>query len=648
MLENGEKGDKIKLYGSLVTASGIFCIAVSLLLLINYMHIRQTKPLETEALKSLVQQFQADPESEALKKEIRNLDLLARKAYFTSRWQINAGAFLLLFGGIAFATFLRIFHTLKARIQEPLITGTDSGMTRLLSQRWILITGGVMLVAALAASFLTKDYLRFYEETGSVVQQAPVESTVKVAAVDEGNSTISQLDNVTIKESENKNIETAVTSPAASPGASITGTAEAGNQPVTANAGTEKAIETPTSDATKSTIIPATVTPPGGSSDFTRNHPSFRGPWGQGISYNKGIPVDWDGPTGRNIKWKTELKKKGYNSPVIWGDKLFIAGADNTSRVVYCYNRSDGKLLWEQEAKDIPGSPASPPRVTSDTGLSASSIATDGKSVFAIFATGDVIALDMSGNKLWAMNLGVPDNHYGHSSSLICFKDKLIIQLDTNKGGRLLALNCLSGATLWDVARKSKISWSSPMMAEIEGKLQVITTSSPTVAGYDVNSGTLLWSIDCLSGEVGPSAAYADGLVYAANEYATLAAIKPGSPATIVWQADEYLPEAASPAVSDGLLFIATSYGMFACYDAKTGKKQWEKEYAQGFYGSPMIAEGKVYVMDRSGAMHIFKVDRTLTSLGDPLLGEKSVVTPAFADGAIYLKGEKYLYGIGN
>ncbi|TSA36281.1 MAG: hypothetical protein D4R64_08025 [Porphyromonadaceae bacterium] len=613
--------DNIKLFGNLITVSGIFCLAVALLLLINYWHIRQTKPLETEALKSLVQQFQADPESEALKKDIRSLDLLARKAFFTSQWQIKAGALLLLFGAIAFATCLRIYHTMKARILEPLIDGVDSKVTRMLSQRWILITGGLLLGSALVVSFLTTDYLKIYEETGTVVQ-APAEPAVKVAVVDKDEKTGRQ-------KTEDGGQED---------GKTVVG--DAGALVIPAKAGTS-----PLSSAGV-LVTPAKAGAPSLNTDFRNNHPSFRGPWGQGISYHTGIPVDWDGPTEKNIKWKVALTKKGNNSPVIWSDKLFIAGADNESEVVYCFNRLDGKLLWEQDAKDIPGSPAVPPKVTADTGLSAPSVTTDGQQVYAIFATGDILALDMEGKRIWAKSLGVPDNHYGHSSSLICWKDKVIIQFDTNKGGRLLALNSLTGEISWDTPRKAKISWSSPIMAEIDGKLQIITTSSPTVAGYDFDSGAQLWAIDCLSGEVGPSAAFADGLVYAANEYARLAAIKPGPTPVIVWESDEYLPEAASLAVSNGLLFIATSYGMFACYDSKTGKKQWEKEYGQGFYGSPMIAEGKVYVMDRSGAMHIFKVDRTLTSLGDPILGEKSVVTPAFADGAIYLKGEKSLFGI--
>jgi len=643
---NQESQDKIKLIGNLITVSGIFCLALALLLLINYLHMRQTKPLETGAITSLVQQFQADPESEAIKKEIRNLDLLARKAFFTSMWQVKTGAFLLLIGGIVFATLLRIYHTMKARIREPLIDGIDSGITRMLSQRWILITGGVLLGVALVASAMTTDYLKIYEETGEVVQPAE-ESPIRVAVVDDGQKASGEITQNTADTSSanitGTNPETAVANPQT--------TTSTENQAVQSQSGTANTSGTPAVADPVKVLTPATAANNQGTAssipaDFRKNHPSFRGPWGQGISYSTQVPVDWNGTTGKNIKWKVPLPKKGYNSPVIWADKLFIAGADNESRMVYCFNRLTGELIWEQNTKGIPGSPVIPPKVTADTGLSAPSVTTDGKHVYAIFATGDIVALDMQGQRIWAKNLTVPDNHYGHSSSLICWKDKVIIQFDTNKGGRLLALNSMTGETSWETPRKSKISWSSPMLAEINGKVQIITTTSPTVAGYDFETGAQLWAIDCLSGEVGPSAAYADGLVYAANEYATLAAIKPGPVPEIVWESDEYLPEAASPAVSEGLLFIATSYGMFVCYDAKTGKKLWEKEFGQGFYGSPMIADGKVFVMERNGIMHIFKVDPTLTSLGDPALGEKSVVTPAFADGAIYLKGENNLYCI--
>jgi outer membrane protein assembly factor BamB len=632
--------DKIKLFSNLITISGIFCVAIALLLLINYIHLQQTKPLDTTAMKALVLQFQADPDNDGLKTEIRNLDLLARKAYFTSEWQIRTGALMLLLGGIAFAAFLRTYHTLKARIGEPLIETNDRDLVRFLSRRWILVTGGVLMAAALATSFLTTDYLKFYEETGSVMQPPP-KAEVKVSVVDDAGTPAAGVD--TSQEPEPQNTGAIVkveeqTSPSAEEPDTLTPAVPA----VTAKP-PEKSVREEKDHAPTSGWAP----PAGMSAAFAKNHPSFRGPWGEGVSFRTGIPVDWDGPSGRNIKWKAELNKKGYNSPVIWDDKLFLAGADDQAEVVYCFNRISGNLLWEKNEKDIPGSPAAEPKVSSDTGLSAPSVATDGTTVYAIFASGDIVALDFNGNRIWGKNLGVPDNHYGHSSSLITWNNRVIVQFDTNKSGRLLALDGKTGDIVWDTPRKTKISWSSPMLAEIDGKLQIVTTASPTVSGYDFNTGAQIWAIDCLSGEVGPSAAIDGGLVYAANEYATLAAIRPGPTPKIVWQADEYLPEAASPAAHDGLLFIATSYGVFVCYDSKTGDKLWEKEFSTGFYGSPMIVDGKVYAMERNGVMHIFKADRTMQSLGDPVLGEKSVVTPAFADGAIYLRGDKFLYCVG-
>ena len=132
----------------------------------------------------------------------------------------------------------------------------------------------------------------------------------------------------------------------------------------------------------------------------------------------------------------------GFNSPIIWGDKIFVAGANEESREVYCYNRNTGELLWTGVANNIQGSPATMPRVTPDTGLSAPTLTTDGKRVFAIFATGDVIAFDLNGKRVWAKNLGVPENHYGHSSSLITWANKLFIQYDTNRGGKNYGSRC--------------------------------------------------------------------------------------------------------------------------------------------------------------------------------------------------------------
>jgi outer membrane protein assembly factor BamB len=180
----------------------------------------------------------------------------------------------------------------------------------------------------------------------------------------------------------------------------------------------------------------------------------------------------------------------------------------------------------------------------------------------------------------------------------------------------------------------------------VDGKYQLILSSDPIVAGYDPETGDELWSHDCMMGEVGPSPAFGEGLVFAANEYASLVAIKPGTQPRLIWENDEYLPEVASPVVSGGLLYIATSYGVLVCYDANSGEKYWEDESKYGFYASPMVADGKLYAMDLGGSMHIYRLGREKTILGTPGLDEEIVATPAFSPGRIYLRGDDHLYCI--
>ena len=196
---------------------------------------------------------------------------------------------------------------------------------------------------------------------------------------------------------------------------------------------------------------------------------------------------------------------------------------------------------------------------------------------------------------------------YPSQAQRMGLEGKVFVQFDTNRGSRVMALNISSGETVWETKRTSKISWASPILAEVNGKKQLVLTADPNVAGYNVETGEELWSVDCMMGEVGPSVAFGEGLIYASNEYAILVAIDPIT-GEKKWENDEYLPEVASPVVGNGLLIIATSYGVLACFDAKTGEKVWEEEYNAGFYASPMIVENKIYALDTDGIMHILEL----------------------------------------
>ena len=609
---------KIKLAYRAALISGIFCAVVAMLLLLNFWNMKKQEPLESATIEALVKRLSDEPNNEELMKEIRGFDLLARKAYFTSRWQVKTGTYLLLFGGILLALSLKVYTDLRARIGKPEEITEQLLKARANTQYWLFLTGGIVLGLALAAAYLSNDYLKDFKQTAVTDQSGAAGSDVEVVEVfpsgeasdDGGQDSIS---------GNNGQVESGTA-------------AELAEEP--GQGGGEQV---------KKSVAPVVFT----REDFKANQATFRGYMGLGISYHKNIPEKWNGSTGENIKWKVAYSKPGNNSPVIWGERIFISGGDNQARVVTCYNRNTGQLLWEREVKDIPGSPAEMPRVDAETGLAAPTMAVDGVRVYAIFATGDVIAFDLDGNKVWGRNLGVPNNHYGHSSSLQLWGNKLIVQYDSNTRGRMLTLDTATGKTIWDVERPVNISWASPALIEVKGKIQIVTTSDPYVSGHDLDTGAELWKVEAMMGEVAPSIAYEDGLVFATNEYARLVAVKPENGAEYTWEDDEYLAEVSSPVAYNGLLYLATSYGVLVCYDAKSGEKQWEKEFAEGFYSSPMIAEGKLYIIDMGGVTHILKADRSGTIISEPELGEGGFALPVFADGVIYLRGTKNLFCIG-
>lgn len=598
---------------NIIFITAIFAVVVSILMLFNYLQLATNDPIESSTLTALTQHLANEPNNAQLKEEIRAFDLMARKAYFTSHWQIETGGLLLLIAAVILVISLRYYFKLTSKIEQPDENTIASQRNRILSSRWLLGIGGTLIVLAILASFLSADQLKKYDIT-----------TVGLANNSTNEEPIEMVDL--------RQVATAVDS--------IEGkdTTAVELQPAQENENTV-IEEIPAVKKVDKSSFPSIA-------ELKQQVPGFRGPLGQGIFSAKNTPISWDVASGTNVIWKVKIPVAGFSSPVIWKDKLFLTGANAQQRWIYCYDKNNGKLIWSQQADNIPGSPATPPKTTDDTGLAAPSVTTNGMQVVAIFGTGDIIAFDMNGKRLWAKNLGVPDNHYGHSSSLISWKEKIFVQYDGNKGGRLLALNIETGETIWETKRNSHISWASPVLADVGGKMQVITSTEPSVAGYDTETGKELWKVDCMMGEVGPSPAFGNGLVVAGNEYATLAAIDPAK-GSIVWEESEYLPEVASPIVADGLVIVGTTYGVLACYDIHSGNKYWETEFEEGFYSSPIVADGKIYATDIKGVVHIVKLDRELSKIADLAMGEAIMTTPAFNDGRMYIRGKENLYSIG-
>ncbi|MFH1159744.1 MAG: PQQ-binding-like beta-propeller repeat protein [bacterium] len=572
----------VKMLRRIAVICGAFTSILCILIIANYIQLKRVDPLNTPAMTTLLERLKYNPGDDSLRVEIRELDLLSRKAFFTSQWQIRMGGYILLASLLIVIICLKWIELIRPKIPPfPEPVKETFWDRRKINRRWIAYTGIFLVAGSLLLAFLT------YKELGKTLikQQAAL---------------VSQADSLAQQGEE-----------------------ELQNQVISAKKYLSR-------------------------QEILNNSVTFRGPEGNGIVAQKNFPVSWNGKTGNHIAWKTEIPLPGYNSPVIWNDRVFLSGANATKREVYCFDAGTGKILWKTDVSNVPGTPGTVPKVDPQTGLAAPTMTTDGQRVYAIFATGDLVALGMDGNRVWAKNLGLPKNHYGHSSSLVMYRDLIIVQFDQHTGSSVMAFAGETGEQVWKAARNVRVSWASPVLVNTGNRMELLLVADPVVTSYDPATGKELWQVDCISGEVGPSAAYADGMVFSVNEYAKLAAIKLGETPQVIWESTDYLSDIPSPVAGNNCLFLATSYGAFVCYDAKTGRELWVKELNNPTYASPMLVDGNIYQLDKTGIMHIFRADSAGTPVAESPLGEGSVCTPAFSGGKIYIRGERNLYCIGN
>lgn len=586
--------------------SALFIITFSIMLITNYFQVRGTTPLQTEVIETLKELNDQNAGNPALQEQIRQLDLLARKAYFVRMDHLMIGVYILLGMLVVFIISTRLYFARDKDIPDKEIDPIDEWAIKTQARKYVVWGAAGLASVALIFVVMSSPYLH---SSPSATEQSDLVAQVQ----DTENETASEITD------KNTGEDPIVTE---------TDSITAENDTTTTIAATDE------EEAPQPVISKVT-------------HNGFRGNNSNGISSAKGVPVKWDLNNGTNIAWKKDIPRKGYNSPVINGNRVFFSGADEQARELYCYDLTNGEKLWSLAATGISGSPSQMPKTTEDTGLAASSVATNGKQVCAIFATGDIICADMDGKQLWAKNLGIPDNHYGYASSLLIFGNVVIVQYDNQNSPKVVALDLATGAERWGKSRTEKVTWSSPIIASAGNSPQLVLMGNPAITAYNPNNGEQLWRVECLSGEVGSSACSSNGIIFGASEYAKLVAIN-GADGSVLWESNEFLPEVASPVATKDNLYLATSYGVVAAFDTQTGELRKEHELNTEFYSSPVIAEGKIYLFSNDGKMHIFTANNDFNLINSFETGEKTFATPAFTDGKIVVRTEKSIYCVEN
>ena len=385
-----------------------------------------------------------------------------------------------------------------------------------------------------------------------------------------------------------------------------------------------------------------------------QNWPGWRGPNGDGTSIEKNLPTRWDSVT--NIVWKASVPGKGYSSPVIWNDKLFITtGLEEThEKVLLCYDSKNGNLLWQKSVLKTPFESKH-----DNNSYASGTPATDGLKVFVSFLDGRdvmVAAYDFSGNQIWQQRPGTFSSPHGYSCSPVLFEDKVIINGDSQGDSFVAALSKNDGKVIWKVAHeRPSHSFSTPIIRKIAGKTQMIFCGNREIASYNPADGSKYWFVTSPSEDFCASPLYNEktGLVLVSTAWPQriLLAIKPDgkgdvTKSHVVWQSRDGAYYVPSPVYKDNLLFTTMTTGKLHCIDVATGNILWIENMGPQ-YSSPVIADGLVYMPKDDGVITIIKPGPKFDPIAKNSIGEKMFASPAISNGKIYLRGFQHLFCIG-
>jgi outer membrane protein assembly factor BamB len=395
--------------------------------------------------------------------------------------------------------------------------------------------------------------------------------------------------------------------------------------------------------------------------------PAFRGPKGNGISAEKNVPISW-GPN-ENVQWKAELPRSGNGSPIVSNGRVFLTCAEDDKglkRSLYCFDRSDGKRLWE---RTIDFDKQMPTHKTN--AYCGSTPVADGERVVVWHSSAGLYCYDFDGNKLWSRDLGEFRHMWGYGSSPVLYDGKVILNCGPGKRTFMTALELKTGKTIWETDEPFKGdgdknengkymgSWSTPVIAHVDGSEQVICTMPTRVNGYDPNTGDIIWTCDGIRGPKG-DLAYSSPMI-SGNLCVALGGFSgPGlglelggkgniTETSRLWRIEKN-PQSIGSGVFIGKHVYRANAGRpspVQCLNPITGDIVWNGPAGGSCWGSIVSADGRLYVTNQAGTTIVFKSNPNEFELvAENHLREPSNSTPAISDSQIFIRTFRNLYCI--
>jgi outer membrane protein assembly factor BamB len=381
----------------------------------------------------------------------------------------------------------------------------------------------------------------------------------------------------------------------------------------------------------------------------------FRGPTGQGVSSERGIPLEWS-ETG-SVVWKTPITGLGWSSPAVAGGRVWLTAALEKqfpiSLRAIALDAATGREALNVEVFTVEPNPLLNPK----NSYSSPTPIIEGDRVYVHFGPYGTAALTTSGQVVWKTRLPYDPEH-GNGGSPALYGDLLIVNCDGIDEAYIVALDKKTGEIRWKTPRRqpSGHAYSTPLVVRVGNQDQVISVGAFRVASYEPQSGKEIWRVEYTEGYSNvPRPVYGHGLVYITTglQRPLLLAIEPKGTGDVththvVWQMDRSVPVTPSPLLVGDELYMVSDLGIATCLDAKTGKTHWQERLGGNFSASPLFADGRIYFLNETGVTTVIAPGKIFRRLATNSLGDAwTMASMAVSGGAVFIRSADYVYRIG-
>jgi outer membrane protein assembly factor BamB len=398
------------------------------------------------------------------------------------------------------------------------------------------------------------------------------------------------------------------------------------------------------------------------------NWAAWRGPFGTGVCLETNLPLHWS--TNENVRWRTPLPERGNSTPVIWGDRVFVTQAveKEHDRLLMCFDRKTGKLLWKSGATYADKEPTH----STNPYCSASPV-TDGQIVVASFGSAGLYTYDFSGKELWHRDFGKQHHIWGNAASPVIYKDICILNVGPGERTFLVAVDKKTGQEKWRAAEPGGHfgegkpgddnrniwigSWTTPIIIQEGGQPRLIMNWPNRVASLEPATGREVWTCRGLNPLVYTSPLHADDIIVAMGGFnGSALAVKTGGSGDVtdthrLWQHPKTKQRIGSGVIAREHIYILNDPGVAECFELRTGKSVWEERLKgparADSWSSMVLAGSRIYISNQGGDTFVLEASPSFKTIATNSLREPIFSSVAVSDGNLFLRTHKALWCIG-